>query len=223
MTGIRKTAFLCSLKTAERNRVFALARTARWRKGEMIFSKDEAGDNFFIVKSGRVRIFTSVQPERAKTLAYLGAGDFFGEMALLGGEVRSASACAEEDCELRVINGGNFKKLLRADHAFTLNLLRTLCERLHKADDEIEGLLFHNMIGRLAGAIVKLRGERKFSPVPAEIDINISQLAQYIGATREPVSRAVSALKRAKMIDYRAGKIAVLDVARLRAISPQKK
>jgi len=218
---LETTSCFKHLASAELKRLFSIAKTVRVPANTMIFSKDEAGETFFVVNSGRVKIFTTTATDRTKTLAYLGPGDFFGEMALLGGKVRSASARAEEDSELLVITKANFNRLIKKDGEFTLQLLHTLSERLRKADEEIEALLFHNMLGRLAGAILKLCGEVPPGCEPPGIEMSIQELADYIGTTREPLSRALAMLRRTGMLDYKDRKISITDIARLKAIAPQ--
>ena len=217
---IKKTAMFKHLSAADLKRAFSIAKKVQFKEGEIIFAKDDSGDTFFVVESGRVKIFTCTPTNRTKTIAYLGPGDFFGEMALLGGEPRSASASAEEDCKLLVIKRQEFLRLLKSDTEFTCSLLHTLCERLRKADQEIEALLFHNMLGRLAGAIVKLCAEMQPQVEPPVISMNIQELAEYMGTTREPLSRALAMLKRVGMLDYREGRITVKDLAKLKSISP---
>jgi len=143
------------------------------------------------------------------------AGDFFGEMALLGGKVRSASAQAVENSELLVINDKNFKKLLKSDFNFTLRLLYTLAGRLKQADEEIESLLFQNTLCRLAKALFRLSQETS-QPV---LKITVQELADYVGTTREPLSRALSVMRRSQIIECRDRQVVITDAKRLTAMA----
>lgn len=214
---LKQVPFLKGLNGKEISHIFAIARERRCKAGETIFLKEAIGNNFFIVKSGRVKIFTSVGTEKKKTFAFLKKGEFFGEMSLLGGKVRSASAQAVEPTELLVISRSNFKNLILKNADFTLNLMYTLVKRLHNANRDVESMLFHNILGRLAEAIIGLSKDKHSSPV--KIAIDQSELAQYIGTTRVPVCRAINTLKRSRVIDYKRGQLIVLNAARLKSIA----
>jgi len=214
---LKQVPFLKGLSGKDIKHILSIAQERRCKAGEMIFAKEDTGNQFFIVKTGRVKIFTSVGTEKKKTFAFLKKGGVFGEMSLLGGKVRSASAQAVDPTELLVISRRNFKELILENADFTLKLMHTLVKRLNSANKMIESMLFHNILGRLAEAIIALSKDKRSSP--KKITINQSELAQYMGATRVPVCRAIRTLKRSKVIDYRRGQLIVLDAARLKSIA----
>ncbi len=220
-TTLKKVPFFRGLSPREIDQVLSIAGVKRYAPGEMVFRKEDLGNNFFIVKSGRIKIFTSVGPAKRKTLAFLKKGDFFGEMSLLGGKVRSASAMAADESELLVISKKNFMRLILENSDFTMKLLHTLADRLTKCNREIESMLFHNILGRLAEAIIELSRDKRSMPVKMAIDQN--ELAQYLGTTRVPVCRAINTLKRGGVIDYRRGELVILNSARLRSIAGSAK
>lgn len=217
VTILKQVPFFSGLNNAELNKVLSIAGVKKYSAGQMVFAKEDLGNNFFIVKSGRIKIFTTVGAEKKKTFAFLKKGDFFGEMSLLGGKTRSASAQAADESELFVIPKRNFKKLILENPDFTLKLLHTLTDRLNKADKEIESMLFHNILGRLADAILELSKDKHTKPVKMAIDQN--ELAQYLGTTRVPVCRAINTLKRSGVIDYHRGELIILNSERLHSIA----
>lgn len=218
VTGILKqVSFFSGLNSKELNKILSIAGVKRYDAGEMVFAKQDLGNNFFIVKSGRIKIFTTVGAGKKKIFAFLKKGEFFGEMSLLGGKVRSASAQAVAESELFVISKKNFRSLLVENPEFSLKLLQTLAERLSKANKEVESMLFHNILGRLAEAILDLSRDTRSKPVKMAIDQN--ELAQYLGTTRVPVCRAINTLKRSGVIDYRRGELVILDQARLKSMA----
>ncbi|HNW45212.1 MAG TPA: Crp/Fnr family transcriptional regulator [Elusimicrobiales bacterium] len=216
-TALKKVPFFKGLRDIEIMQVIKIAHSRKYKKNEIIFRKEDLGNSFFIVKEGKVKIFTSIGGDKKKTFAFLNRGDFFGEMSLLGGRVRSASAQATEETELYVISKRNFTKLIVGNHEFTLKLLKTLADRLTRADKEIASMLFHNILGRLAEAIIELAKTK--SKTPGRIAIDQSELAQYLGTTRMPVCRAVNVLKREGTIDYRRGELIILNQARLKSMA----
>ncbi|MBU2530161.1 MAG: cyclic nucleotide-binding domain-containing protein, partial [Elusimicrobia bacterium] len=156
MTLLKKVPFFKKLNNRALEKLFSIAKIKKFDKGEIVFHKTEIGNNFFVVDSGKIKIFTAIGTTKKKTFAFLEKGDFFGEMSLLGSKTRSASAQAVADSVLLVINRLNFKKLLVKNPDFTLNLLQTLVIRLNTSNTEIENMLFHNILGRLAWKIIEL-------------------------------------------------------------------
>ena len=218
---LREVCFLKTLAPKEINKLLTIARLLRYKNGDLVFKKEDIGNNFFIVKSGRIKIFSAIGPQKKKTFAYLQKGDFFGEMSLLGGKVRSASAQAMEESELLVISRKKFRELILQNPDFTLKLLHNLVERLTKCDNELESMMFHNILGRLADSIIALIGTKRPKNVPGNVTVAIDQneLAEYMGTTRVPVCRAINTLKRSGIIEYKRGNLTVLNMGKLRSIS----
>lgn len=213
---LKQVSFFKDLSNGDIRKIFSIAGIKIYGPGQMVFAKADMGNTFFIVKTGRIKIFTAVGGKK-KTFAYLKKGDFFGEMSLLGGKVRSASAQAVEESELFVISRKNFKRLILENPDFSLKLLHTLADRLHKANKDVESMLFHNILGRLAEAILDLSKDKPSKPLKMAIDQN--ELAQYLGTTRVPVCRAINTLKRSGIIDYRRGELIVLNHTRLQSMA----
>jgi CRP-like cAMP-binding protein len=213
---LKKVTFFSGLNSSELNKILSIAGVKKYAAGQMLFSKEDIGNNFFVVKSGRIKIFTTVGAGKRKIFAFLKKGEFFGEMSLLGGKGRSASAQAVLESEVFVISKKNFRRLIIENPEFSLKLLQTLAERLSKANKDVESMLFHNILGRLAEAILDLSRDTKSKPVKMAIDQN--ELAQYLGTTRVPVCRAINTLKRSGVIDYRRGELVILNQARLKSM-----
>ncbi|MDA7676643.1 cyclic nucleotide-binding domain-containing protein [bacterium] len=95
--------------------------------GQTIFEKDSEGDSMYVIADGSVRIH-----EGDKTLASLPQGAFFGELSILDGETRSASASAETDCLLLVIRQDSFRRILSKQFDVTENLLKILVRRIRE-------------------------------------------------------------------------------------------
>ena len=217
MTILKKVSFFKKLGPKDLRKIFTIAKVKRFKKNDIVFHKSEIGNNFFVVQSGKIKIFTSIGPSKKKTFAFLEKGDFFGEMSLLGSKVRSASAQAVIDSELLVIGRLSFKKLLVKNPDFTLNLLQTLVIRLNNSDREIENMLFHNILGRLAGKIVEFAPKTNKLPIIVNIDQN--ELAECIGTTRVPICRAINSLKKCKAINYKRSEITILNLKQLKSIA----
>jgi CRP-like cAMP-binding protein len=107
------------------------------QKGDTIFSEGDLGNEMFIIQSGKVRIFRNFD-RLDQTLTVLGKGDFFGEMSVLEGLPRSASAKAEEDCELLKINSASFVMMVKSNIEIAIRIMRKLSLRIREANMQME-------------------------------------------------------------------------------------
>ncbi len=200
---LKRIPFLSALSPQHLREVYRLAREVEVPAGRPVFAKREDADAMFIVLSGRVKIFTDSSGRKRKTFAYLEEGEFFGEMSLVEGTTRTASADAVETARLLMIRKRDFQRLLARDPRLALYLLRTLCQRLRRANEEIEGMLFRNILGRVAKTMLDL-GRRGGEPwrdgVAFKTRFTQRELADLVGTTREPLTRALSTLRRAGLV-----------------------
>ncbi|MBI4377249.1 MAG: Crp/Fnr family transcriptional regulator [Elusimicrobia bacterium] len=217
---LRKIPFLSQLSPKDLNEIYKISKIREYGPGEMIFSKAESAQQMFIVLGGRVKIFARSGGRKRKTFAYLEVGDFFGEMALVEGKSRSASAEAVDYSKLLVIQKNDFKRLLISDPHLSYYLLKSVSERLRKANEEIEDLLFRNILGRVAKALAQLasRGKRLGDGVLLVQNFTQQELADLVGTTREPLTRALSTLRRAQLVEARKGRYWIRDMGKLQAL-----
>lgn len=201
---LKTIPFLSALSPAHLREVYRLAREIDLAPGESLFTKRQDADAMFIVLSGRIKIFTDSAGKKRKTFAYLTEGEFFGEMALVEELPRTASATAVEASRLMLIYKKDFQRLLARDPKLSLYLLRTLCARLRHANEEIEGMLFRNILGRVAKVVLEL-AQRSGEPWNGggralKQKFTQQELADLVGTTREPLICALSSLRRAGLV-----------------------
>ena len=129
--------------------------------GAAILREAEPGDLFFVLVRGEVKVFVDSPDGREVVLTHLQAGDFFGEMALLEGESRSASVSAlTRDRSSWSCSRNDFLAvLLEHDFSLTRKILKTLSARLRRANDVIESLALQDVGGRLARYLIRLADE----------------------------------------------------------------
>ena len=222
ISQLRKVSFLKDLSVPQLRRVQKIAKIHEFSAGALIFRKADAADHMFLVIAGRVKIFSYSSARRRKTFAYLGAGEFFGEMAIICDAGRTASALAVTDCRLLIIHKKDFKRLMCKDVKLCHKLLRAVSERLRRADEEIESLLFRNILGRVAKVLHDLYSSHgRQTQRGAEIIEHYThqELADLVGTTREPLSRALAMLRHADLVDTRQGRIVILAPRKLEALA----
>lgn len=217
---LKQVSLLRGLSNKTLNRIASYAHYQHFRRGEQIFSESSPGGCLYVLVNGRVKIYTQ-SLGRAKTFALLDPGDFFGEMALLGETTRSASARAILDSELLVLERRDFHQFIKSEPNLSLTILQTLCDRLRKADHQIEMLSFQNVVGRTAITLLELEGKYGKSVSGGSlIDADISQqeLADLVGTAREMVSRVIARFKKmnALSLEKNSSKIIILSREKLK-------
>src|ERR1700760_1424535 len=119
-----------------------------FKRGDVLFREGEPGKEMYVIQSGRVNIIKTVR-DTEKILATLGAGEFFGEMALLNNKPRSAGAAMAEDGKLLVIDPRTFEAMIRGNVEIAVRLIKKLSDRLQEADEQIENLLLRDPSSRV--------------------------------------------------------------------------
>jgi CRP-like cAMP-binding protein len=171
--------------------------------GSPIIRESEPGDLFFVILRGEVKVFVDSPDGREVVLSHLQTGDFFGEMALLEGETRSASVTALSDCDLAVLARAEFFAVLGRDFSLTRKILQTLSARLRKANEVIESMALLDVGGRLARYLLRLADETGQPPVDGYFVVTRpthQEIANSIGATRETVTRMLKQFESRKLI-----------------------
>jgi CRP/FNR family cyclic AMP-dependent transcriptional regulator len=139
--------------------------------GGVVFEEGDPGSRMYVIQSGEVRILKRIGT-RDITLARLAAGEAFGEMALLEGQPRSATALVEVASRILVIDEAAFGDLVRRNGEIALRLLRRLSSRLRETNRQIRNFLSADAMGRAVEVLRALSGppdEGGFRPIPAEL------------------------------------------------------
>ncbi|MCF6191624.1 MAG: Crp/Fnr family transcriptional regulator [Candidatus Hydrothermae bacterium] len=165
--------------------------------GTTVIREEEAGEFLFVVLKGRFKVTKNSPEGKEVLLSYLGEGSIFGERALLGRR-RSANVTAVEDARVLLLDRRDFLHVLRRNPEVALELLDTLMERLENTNRHLASLAFWDVAGRVAHALEELaeeigetHGEGVLIP---RSRLRVQDLASYVGATREAVSRALRVL-----------------------------
>ncbi len=166
-----------------------LATRRRYPKETVVFFENEEGDFFFTIISGRIKVTILGDDGREIILSILGPGDFFGEMALLDNEPRSATAIAVEDTELLSLHRTDFQNTIGDNPAISHALIKILTARLRRANQQISTLALLDVHGRVARVILDMAREEGHQ-----------EIATRIGTTRETVTRMLKDLERQALI-----------------------
>ncbi len=184
--------------------------------GTMLFRDGDAGEAMYVIRDGRVRIFKEARGEE-KTLAYLGPGEFFGEMALLSGKPRTASAEVVETTRLFAVDAQTFGTMIRSNGEIAVRLIQRMAQRLESANALVAVLMQRDPRARV---ILGLSRAAEYDGKPADdgsvvVALDAEALAQQTGVSVADVRAVVRRLYRLGIVDGAHQGLTVPDPARL--------
>lgn len=174
-----------------------------YKRGEVICREGDAGETMFIIQEGEVRIHKRVR-DKETTLAVLKAGDFFGEMAIIDKEPRSASATAETDSKLIILSEDIFESQIKTNPKIIMAILRKMSERLRNADRQIKALLMRDIHPRVVSTLILLvskRGTASDAGYRADWKKTVEELSGMTGLPPERVEEVLETLLRARVAE----------------------
>jgi len=196
---LRQVSLFEGLSEDELRALGEVAITRQYPKGNVILLAEEEGDTMYVILRGKVKIALISEDGREIILEIFQEHDFFGEMALLDSEPRSATVIAMEETELLMLRRPEFLDLIRRIPEIATKLLSEMTSRLRRADRKIESLALLNVTGRIAGTLLQLAEQNGESTKEGTIVRNRpthQELANMSGTTRETVTRVLKRLER---------------------------
>jgi CRP-like cAMP-binding protein len=208
------------LPQADLDALLLHARAERYPAGRVIFTKGSPGRSMMAILKGSVRISTPSPAGPDIVLTMLSAGEVFGEIALLDGADRTADATAITDCELLVLDHRDFVPFLERRADLCLLLLRLLCQRLRRTDQQVQEAMFGRLEGRIAMALVRLAQDAP-SAASNSVALRITQqeLAGMVGAARESVNKQLHVWQKEGVLRLGKRLIEIDDLDALEALS----
>ena len=203
-------------------RIAGLAVQRTFRSGEVVFSQGDPGDALYAVVAGTIRISSGAADGREISLNIMEPGDTFGEIALLDGGTRTASATATAPTELVSIRREHFVGLLEREPRVALELLRLCGERLRWTSGLVEDAALLNATARLAKRLLSLGGLHG-QRTGAGVTLRISQedLATFLGVSRQIVNQHLQSWKAKGWVALGRGVVTVRDEAAIRKLSQE--
>ncbi|HLB49281.1 MAG TPA: Crp/Fnr family transcriptional regulator [Anaerolineales bacterium] len=193
-----------------------------FRQGESIFAQGDPGQVLYLIESGQVRIFVHGSEGHERPVVFYGSGDIFGELAVIDGLPRSASAEATENTVVYTLSRDLFREHMRRAPQLALNFMKALSVRVRHTTDQVGNLALLDVPSRLARKLLELaqnHGQVEAEGVRINLTLTQSELASMIGATRESINKALGNFKRQSLIRMEQGHIIIVDPDSLREIS----
>jgi CRP/FNR family transcriptional regulator, cyclic AMP receptor protein len=185
-----------------------------FKKNDVILMEDEVGTALFVIANGKVKVSRTSTDGREVILTILSESDFFGEMAILDGQTRSATVVATEDSELFLIQRNDFLNLLKEYPEVSIALLQELTKRLRATDVKIKALSLKDAEGKVATVILQIaddigkirQGKVEIEKLPLQQD-----LANMAGTSRETISRTLHSFAKKGLIELDGNKLRITD------------
>ena len=211
---LRRCPLFAGLKEEDLKRIRAIASLRQIEKKEILFSDGEETRGFYVILSGRVKLF-KVSPEgKEQILHIVSAPDAFAEAALFLEGTYPAFAEAMTDCQLLYFPKRDFIQLIEKNPQLSINMIVTLSHYLKRFASLIEELSLKEVSSRTAKYIIDLSmksSKEGKSPKEVELDVSKTQLALRLGTISETLSRTLAKMKAKRIIDVKKNKIIILN------------
>lgn len=168
--------------------------------GTVLFREGDPGREMYVIQSGDVEI-SRMMGEKRQTLALLPPGEFFGEMAIINNRPRSATATVKKKARLLVIDGETFEAMLRGKTEIAVRMIKSMAERLERANQQIELLLLKNSNHRVVVCLRQLSDEYHVDGYPGVyIPIPYPELARRVALPADEVLDILQRLALARLV-----------------------
>lgn len=223
---LQTTIIFRGLSPSNLSQLIQIAQLQTWQKDELIFKQDTPATGFFVVKTGRVKVFKVSPTGKEQILHIFETGDNFAEVAVLDGQPFPASASALDWVELIFFPHLAFLELLHAEPSIAIHMLISLSKHSRHLVSVIEDLSFKDVPQRLAEYLLQLSDrdsisarDRLQSIDTVTLDLTKTQLAAALGTISATLSRAFYRLSSEEIITVKGSQITILDRDRLQALS----
>lgn len=178
--------------------------TRKYRKGQVIFFEGDVEDKLYIVNQGKIKIYKYNREGREQILYILSEGEFIGDMSLLKKGNFQFNAEALEDTLICTIAKDDFDEIITRNPEITLKILEVLHDRLMSLENLIQNLSTKDIEIRIASMLLSFAGDfglEDDNGIAIDLPLNREEMANYIGVTRETISRKLTSLQDEGVIE----------------------
>jgi CRP/FNR family transcriptional regulator, cyclic AMP receptor protein len=188
-------------------------------RAERLFDEGASGNQLYVILDGKIKLTRAAADGRENLLSVLGPGEMFGELSLFDPRPRTASATAVTDSRLAALAHDDLRSWLTGRPDVALHLLQALAQRLRRANDVMADLVFTDVPGRVAKALLDLAerfGTAQEDGLQVNHDLTQEELAQLVGASRETVNKALADFAARGWLQLSAKSVLLIEPERLR-------
>ncbi|KNF09800.1 global nitrogen regulator [Gottschalkia purinilytica] len=193
-----------------------------YKKGQMIFFEGDISDKLYLINKGKVKIFKYTKEGKEQILYILSEGEFVGDLSLLKKGEFKFNAEALEDVNMCQLTKDDFDDVLRKNPDMALKVLQVVYERISKLETLIQSLSTKDIESRVSGLLlnfIKDFGVPKGNNVELDLPLSREDIANYIGVTRETISRKLNSMQEEGILKLVGNKkIIIQDLEKLESL-----
>lgn len=170
----------------------------KYKKGQIVFFEGDVSDKFYIINGGKIKIFKYTKEGKEQILYILSEGDFIGYLSLLKKGKFDFNAEALEDVNVCMLTKDDFDKVVKKAPEISLKILENLHDRLVSLENLVQTLSTKDIEARIAGILMSFAkdfGRKDDEGIVIEMPLSREEMANYIGVTRETMSRKLSLME----------------------------
>lgn len=202
----------------DRAALAALMAETTLKRGESLFQEGDDGDRLYLVVEGKVKLSHTADDGRENLIAVLGPGEIIGELSLFDLEPRSSTVTAIAPTKLYTLSHSEMREYIENHPKLAISMLRQLAFRLRNTNQQMADLVFSDVPGRVAKALLDLAerfGERTPEGIYVAHDLTQEELAHLVGASRETVNKSLADFTSRGWIRLEGRAVLLIQVARL--------
>ena len=215
---VRRAPLFTALDDAAAASLRASMDTVKIAKGSILFKEGDDGEHLYVIIEGKLKLGTSSGDGRENLLSILGPGEMFGELSLFDPGPRTSTATAVTDAKLLSLSHEKVIPWLKQNPEVSLQLLARLAQRLRRTNEAVGDLVFSDVPGRVAKALIDLGdrfGKSNAEGLLVNHDLTQEELAQLVGASRETVNKALADFAGRGWLKLDGRSVLITDVDRL--------
>lgn len=184
-------------------------------KGAVLFRKGDRGSSLYVLVSGAMRVDAPSEGGRSAVFNLILPGEIFGEIAALDGGIRTADVVAVEKSEVMIIEKREVGPVLQRYPELAQRFIEILCGRVRRTSEQVEDIVFLDLAGRLAKALLFLRQKAAAESPLAKIRVTQREISQMVGASRESTNKQLRHWERKGLLRIERGAIILSQPERL--------
>ncbi len=205
---LKKVSLFDNLNDEQLEHVLRISQRKTFPAGTTLFHEKDMGLTFYVVLSGSIKLFTRSPGGEEKILSLVNGGESFGELSLLDGRPRSASAQTLEKTTVLELASGQFMNLLEAHFDITRGILAELCRRLRATNEHVSDLTFLDGRTRVLKNLIALanrNGRREGNVISIPMSLNYDELAQMAGVSKTVLADVIRELETRDVLHFDLG------------------
>jgi CRP-like cAMP-binding protein len=215
---VRQSPLFAALDDDAANALMESMTASRLERGDVLFREGDRGDRLYVIGEGKIKLGLTSIDGRENLLAILGPGEMFGELSLFDPGPRTATATAVAETQLIALGHEDLNTFLSGRPAVATTMLAALARRLRRTNEALSDLVFTDVPGRVAKALLDLSGRfgrPSEEGVLVAHDLTQEELAQLVGASRETVNKALADFATRGWIKLEARAVVLIDIERI--------